>query len=253
MQSIAALIVDDERLARKRLRSLLKTETDIEVIGECATGREALEQLRSGEPDLMFLDVQMPELDGMSVVKAIEGGKAPLIVFVTAYDDYAIQAFEIDAVDYLLKPFDQDRFRKTLNRVRARLLEGRPFSETRLAELLEKFRPRQPERIAIRNGSHLVVLETGAIDWIEAADNYVCLHCGPETHVMRETMNSLEQLLDASRFARIHRSAMVNLDRIKQMQPWFRGDYRIILQDGTTLTLSRNYRERLQSRFLRWA
>lgn len=254
MEAIKSLIVDDERLARQRLRGLLALEPDIEVAGECATGAEAVEALKTASPDVMFLDVQMPELNGFAMLEAMNGSPMPLTVFVTAYDEYAIRAFEVGAVDYLLKPFDRERLQRALDRVRIRLRDhSSPEDDRRLVDLLEKLRTPRPDRLAVRDGAHLVMVKTDTIDWIEAADNYVCLHCGPVTHVMRETMNGIETMLDDAIFVRIHRSTIVNMDRIKELQPWFRGDYRVILQDGTVLTLSRTYREKVQSKLLRWA
>ncbi len=246
--------MDDERLARERLRQLLVEEPDIELAGECATGSEAVRAFRSVDPDLAFLDVQMPELDGFGVIEAAADRPLPMIVFVTAHDEYALRAFEVNAIDYLLKPFDQERLRKTLDRVRARFQSGTTgFDDRALAATLSRLRTPRVDRLAIREGAHLAVVRTDSIDWVEAADNYVCLHCGPVTHIMRETMNSLETSLDDSVFVRIHRSTIVNLDRVKELQPWFRGDYRVILHDGTVLTLSRTFKDRVQSRLLRWA
>jgi len=254
MEPIKSLIVDDERLARQRLRTLLRLEPDIEVTGECATGTEAVQAVRSESPDVMFLDIDMPEMDGFTLLHELRGSRIPLTVFVTAYDEYAIRAFEVNAVDYLLKPFDRERLQKALDRVRVRLRDHNgPEDDRRLMEMLEKLRAPRADRLAVRDGGHLVMVKTESIDWIEAADNYVCLHCGPVTHVMRETMNRIETTLDDSVFVRIHRSTIVNLDRIKELQPWFRGDYRVLLHDGTVLTLSRTYREKVQSRLLRWA
>jgi two-component system, LytTR family, response regulator len=254
MAKIRTLIVDDERLARERLRQLLAQEPDIEVTGECATGNEALRWFRESPPDVAFLDVQMPELDGFGLIEAAPPESLPLFVFVTAYDEYALRAFEVDAVDYLLKPFDQERLRKTLDRVRARLQNGTTrMDERALAATLNRLRAPRVDRLVIRDGAHLAVVRTDSIDWVEAADNYVVVHCGPVTHILRETLNSLESSLDDSVFVRIHRSTIVNLDRVKELQPWFRGDYRVILQDGTVLTLSRTFKDRVQSRLLRWA
>ncbi len=254
MANIRTLIVDDERLARERLRQLLDEEPGIELVGECATGTEAVRAFRSELPDLAFLDVQMPQLDGFGVIEEAASSPLPMIVFVTAYDEYALRAFEVNAIDYLLKPFDQERLRKTLDRVRARMQNGTtPLDERALAATLSRLRSPRVDRLVIREGAHLAVVRTDSIDWVEAADNYVCLHCGPVTHILRETMNSLESSLDDSVFVRIHRSTIVNLDRVKELQPWFRGDYRVILHDGTVLTLSRTFKDRVQSRLLRWA
>ncbi len=246
------LIVDDERIARNRLRALLETEPDVEIIGECANGREAIQALAQTDPDVVFIDIQMPGEDGFGVVRSIPQERTPLVVFVTAYDKYALEAFEVRAFDYLLKPFDRDRFQRTLSNVRSELARGRKPSPTkRFASLIDTLESRPKlERLAIRNKGHVTFLRAESIDWIEAADNYVCLHCGSTTHVMRETMNALEARLDSARFVRIHRSTIVNADRIRELQPWFRGDYRVILQDGTALTLSRSYRQIVEARLL---
>jgi two-component system LytT family response regulator len=254
MANIRTLIVDDERLARERLRQLLAEEPDIEVVGECAAGTDAVRAFRNETIDLAFLDVQMPQLDGFGIIEAASSAPLPFIVFVTAYDEYALRAFEVNAIDYLLKPFDRERLRKTLDRIRARMQNGAPHVDERvLSATLSRLRTPRVDRLVIRDGAHLAVVRTDSIDWVEAADNYVCLHCGPVTHILRETMNSLESSLDDSVFVRIHRSTIVNLDRVKELQPWFRGDYRVILHDGTVLTLSRTFKDRVQSRLLRWA
>jgi two-component system LytT family response regulator len=252
MSNYKVLIVDDERLSRRRIRRLLTLEPDCEVIGECANGAEAVSTLSNSSPDILFLDVQMPELDGFEVIRALNEVR-PLIIFTSAYDDYALRAFEVHAFDYLLKPFDGRRFRESLHRAKARIAQERSGSpDRRFAELFETLsKPRRsPDRIAVRNNGRVVFVKLEDIDWIEASDNYVCLHCGRETHVVRETMSELESLLDSSQFLRVHRSAIVNLDRIRELQPWFRGDYRVILRDGTELTLTKNHREKLESRLL---
>jgi two-component system LytT family response regulator len=207
-------------------------------------------------PDILFLDVQMPELDGFEVVRTVVDEpqqSRPLIIFTSAFDEYALRAFEVHAFDYLLKPFDRRRFRESLQRAKNELTRDRPESQDdRLVALFEHFaNPRRiPDRVAVRNNGRVVFVKVDDIDWIEASDNYVCLHCGRETHVLRETMSQLESHLDPTRFLRVHRSAIVNLDRIKELQPWFRGDYRVILRDGTELTLTRSHREKLESRLL---
>ena len=252
MSNFKVLIVDDERLSRRRIRRLLTLEPDCEVIGECANGAEAVTTLSNTRPDILFLDVQMPELDGFEVIRALTEVQ-PLIIFTSAYDDYALRAFEVHAFDYLLKPFDGKRFRESLHRAKARISQERSGSpDRRFAELVESLSKsrRSPDRIAVRNNGRVVFVKLEDIDWIEASDNYVCLHCGRETHVVRETMSELESRLDAAQFLRVHRSAIVNLDRIKELQPWFRGDYRVILRDGTELTLTKNHREKLESRLL---
>jgi two-component system LytT family response regulator len=252
MRRFKVLIVDDERLSRQRIRRLLAFEPECAIAGECENGRDAVRALARERPDILFLDVQMPELDGFEVLHAIQESR-PLIIFTSAFDEYALRAFEVHAFDYLLKPFDRRRFRESLHRAKIHLTRERSESpDARLASLIEHFANgrRTPDRIAVRNGGRVVFVKVGEIDWVEASDNYVCLHCGSETHVLRETMGQLEARLDPARFVRVHRSAIVNLDRIKELQPWFRGDYRVILRDGTELTLTRSHRERLESRLL---
>lgn len=243
MQRFKALIVDDERLSRQRLRRLLAFEPECELIGECASGAEAVSLLEHETPDLVFLDVQMPEMDGFEVARALAETQ-PLIIFTSAYDEYALRAFEVQAFDYLLKPFDRKRFRESIQRARVRLTQER-------AGVPERRQPsKTPDRFAIRNNGRVVFLKVSDIDWIEASDNYVCLHVGKETHVVRETMSELERRLDPAQFIRVHRSAIVNLDRVKELQPWFRGDYRVVLNDGTELTLTKTHREWLESQLL---
>jgi len=248
--AIRTLIVDDEPLARTRIRSLLQDEADIEVVGECGDGKQAIVALRDLQPDLVFLDVQMPALDGFEVLEAVRGDRLPAVIFVTAYDRYAIRAFEHHALDYLLKPFDRDRFQKALARVRAELQRKQQASASqRLAAMLQDVQSssRKPvQRLVIKSGGRIFFLRVEEIDWIEAAGNYVRLHVGKETHLLRETMNSLEGRLDGQQYVRIHRSTIVAMDRIKELQPWFHGDFKVILKDGAELTLSRGYRQKLQ-------
>jgi two-component system LytT family response regulator len=252
MQRFKALIVDDERLSRQRLRRLLSFEPECEIVGECCNGAEALRALEQERPDILFLDVQMPEMDGFAVVNALVRSR-PLVIFTSAYDEYALRAFEVHAFDYLLKPFDRRRFRESVQRARQQLSQERSgLGEDRVAALLEYLSSarKAPDRLAVRTNGRVVFLKTSEIDWIEAADNYACLHCAKETHVLRETMSELEARLDPARFIRVHRSAIVNLDRIKELQPWFRGDYKVVLNDGTELTLTKSHREKLESRLL---
>jgi two-component system, LytTR family, response regulator len=252
MQPFKVLIVDDERLSRQRLRRLLAFEPEFEIAGECANGTEAVRTLALERPDILFLDVQMPELDGFEVVRALEQTR-PLIIFTSAFDEYALRAFDVHAFDYLLKPFDRKRFRESLDRAKTQLMRDRTASpDNRLVALFEQFtsNQRMPDRVAIRNNGRVVFMKVDEIDWVEASDNYVCLHCGRETHILRETMSQLELRLDPARFLRVHRSTIVNLDRIKELQPWFRGDYRVILRDGTELTMTKSHREKLESRLL---
>ncbi len=249
---IRALIVDDEPLARQRLRALLESESDIEVVGECTDGQEAVAAIREHAPDLLFLDVQMPKLDGFRVLETIGPEQMPVTIFVTAFDRYALRAFEVHALDYLLKPFDRKRFQKAMGRARAQLqTEQSRDVDPRLQALAEGVQSgRRPlERLVIKAGGRVFFLRTDEIDWIEAAGNYVRVHSGGEAHLLRETMNGLEARLDATKFLRIHRSTMVHVERIQELQPWFHGDYVVILRDGTQLTLSRSYRQRLQEFF----
>jgi two-component system LytT family response regulator len=243
------MIVDDEALARERLRQLLRVEADIEIVSECSHGREAVAAIKKESPQLVFLDVQMPELDGFGVLEEIRDGTMPVVVFVTAHDKFALKAFEVHAVDYLLKPFDKERFQTALKKARGHLkrAEGGGLNE-RLAELLADLRPegRHPDRLAVKAGGRVLFVRTAEIDWVEAADNYLSLHVGSESHLMRETMTALESRLDPKQFIRISRSTMVNVERIKELQPMFHGDYVVILRDGTKLNLSRGYRDKLQ-------
>ena len=246
---IRTLIVDDEPLARERVRKLLEKQSDIEIVGECANGREALAAATEHAPDLIFLDAQMPELDGFGFLEKLSGPRMPAVIFVTAHDKFALRAFEVHALDYLLKPFDSERFQKALDRARARLRnkEGDDLNQ-RVAELLADLRggARTPDRLAIKTAGRVILLKIDDIDWVEAADNYVSLHVGNESHLHRETMSTLETKLPADKFMRISRSTIVNVERVKELQPLFHGEYSVILRNGTRLTLSRSYRDKLQ-------
>ena len=247
---IRVLLVDDEPLARERVRKLLEKEPDIELLGECADGASAVQLIREHAPDLVFLDVQMPELDGFGVLERLGSFTLPAVVFITAHDQFALKAFEIHAVDYLLKPFDAARFQTTLQRVRG-ILSGKKRGEldVRLAALLAEVRPEEKnrtlERIAVKSSGRVVFVKVEDIDWIEAADNYVSLHLGTEEHLHRETMATIEGQLPAAQFMRISRSTIVNVDRIKELQPLFHGEYAVLLRNGTRLTLSRSYRDKI--------
>ena len=251
MKTLRALIVDDEPLARERVASLLATEADVEVVGECGDGHEAVDAIRRLAPDLVFLDIQMPGADGFQVIEEVGGDRMPLVIFVTAYDQHALKAFEVRALDYLLKPFDRERFQEALARARGRI-EGRESGDLgrRLMALVQQMRPAAPrtERLVVKSAGKLFFLRTDEIDWIEASGNYVRVHVGNESHLLRETMASLEAKLDPDSFFRIHRSRIVNMERVKEMQPWFNGEYIVILTTGVKLTLSRGYREKLQER-----
>ena len=246
MQQIRAVIIDDERLARQRIRRMLSEATDFAVAAEFENSTQGLAYLEANAAELLFLDVQMPGMDGFSLLEALGPERTPMVIFVTAYDEYALRAFEVHAFDYLLKPFDQSRFERTIDRARRQLsTEGR--SSEKLLDLLKEFRQRsqEPARFAIKTPGRLFFVRQDDIDWMEAADNYVNLHTGHETHLIRETMNALEQRLDSHKFLRIHRSTIVNADRIKELRPWFHGEYIVVLKDGTELTLSRTYREKI--------
>jgi two-component system, LytTR family, response regulator len=246
---IRTLIVDDEPLCRERLRALLADDPDFTIVGECGDGAEAVATLRETPCDLVFLDVQMPVMDGLEVVEAIGPERMPTVIFVTAYDRYALRAFEVQALDYLLKPFDRERFEKALGRAKAHVQRDQSAEASRqLLALLGDTRPgrKHLERLVIKSGGRIFFLKMEEIDWIEAAGNYLRLHVGSETHLLRETMNALEGRIDPERFLRIHRSTIVNIERIREIQPLFHGDYVVLLRDGTELTLSRTYRQRLQ-------
>ena len=248
---IRVLLVDDEPLARDMLREMLEGDPDVTIVGESCNGREALEAIRAHSPDLLFLDVQMPEVGGFEVLASLEKGQIPHVIFVTAYDQYAVRAFEVQALDYLLKPFDQERFDLSWQRAKAQVIRDRNGGvsmDRRILALLEELKAgnKYLERLVIKAGGRIYFLETGEIDWIEAEGNYVSVHSAKKSHMLRETISSLESQLDPKKFVRIHRSAIVRLDFIQELQPWFHGEYRVILQDGTQLTLSRNYRDKLQ-------
>jgi two-component system, LytTR family, response regulator len=245
---IRVLIVDDESLARDMLREMLQTDRQVTIVGESANGRDAVEAIRSLKPDLIFLDVQMPELGGFEVLEAIGNGQLPHVIFVTAYDQYAVRAFEVHALDYLLKPFDEDRFEAAWHRAKEQIArEQANGTDQQILQLLEELKAgnRYLERLVIKSGGRIYFLETADIDWIEAEGNYVSVHSGKKSHLLRETISSLESQLDPKKFVRIHRSSIVRIDRIQELQPWFHGEYRVILNGGTQLTLSRNYREKL--------
>src|SRR5437870_899526 len=223
---IRTLIVDDEKLARKRIRRLLAGENDVEVIGECGDPQEAISAIQQRSPDLVFLDVQMSEMDGFSLLESARVQRMPAVIFVTAFDQYALRAFEVHALDYLLKPFDRARFRKALDRARAQLHQQSGAAlDHRLSALLESIgnKPKHMDRVVIKSAGRIMFLRTDEIDWIEAADNYVRLHVGTESHLLRETLGALEARLDSTKFLRIHRSTLINIDRMKELQPWFHG------------------------------
>jgi len=231
---IQAMVVDDEPLARSSLRVLLRRDPEIELVSECGSGKEALREIRARKPELVFLDVQMPECDGFDVLEQLGKDLPPALVFVTAYDQYALRAFEAGALDYLLKPFDNARFARALERAKERIAL--------------KDAPRKIERLAIKNAGEMLFLKISEIDWIEAADYYVCLHAGARTHLLRRSMNEVEEELGTGAFCRIHRSAIVNLERVRRLEVSEEGGTDVVLGNGTRLRLSRRYKRQLQGR-----
>ncbi len=246
---LSAIIVDDEMIARMGIRRLLRREPDIDVIAECGNGAEALEALTAHKPDLMFLDIQMPELDGFEVLQRLRPESTPVVIFVTAYDEHALRAFEAHALDYLLKPVDEARFDGALLRARE-YIRSRSADQltSRLLAMIEELKGQQsPDRLVIRNSGRLLFVQLDDIDWIEAADNYVCIHSGGKSYTLSEKISALEARLDRRRFIRVHRSRMVNLDKVREVHPMFNGDYVFLLRDGTEVSSGRNYRERLRA------
>ena len=269
MTRLSVLIVDDEAFARQRLRRLLSEQPDVEIVGEAANGREAVALITTHDPDVVLLDVQMPRVDGFGVLRALDG-PAPLVIFVTAFDEHAVAAFNVHAFDYILKPVEPARFAEAIERARAQIAQSTaaerhakmvafldatqdaPARDAAIADI-EGAAPnvggRGPlDRLLVKEDGRMYFVPVGEIDWIEAFGNYARLHTGQRTHLIRETMATLERALDARRFARIHRSTIVNLDRIRQMDLWGSGDYMVRLSDGTQLKLSRWYRDRLEAR-----
>jgi two-component system LytT family response regulator len=251
VNKIRTLIVDDEAMARERILGLLSQEQDVEVVGQCSDGQQAVSAIQQLSPELVFLDVQMPAVDGFGVIKQVGAERMPMVVFVTAYDEYALQAFEVHALDYLLKPFGRDRLQQCLDHARHQRDRRRAGDLGKsLLALVQDFRPEQKkqDRLVVKSGGRVFFVRTDEIDWIEAAGNYVRLHMKDQSHLFRETMNQMESRLDPQRFFRIHRSRIVNTERIKELQPWFNGEYVVLLQNGAQLRLSRSYREKLEER-----
>jgi len=234
-KKIHALVVDDEPLARSNLTVLLRLDPEIEIVRECGSGREALAEIRNSKPDLVFLDVQMPECDGFDVLEMLGRDLPPAVVFVTAYDQYALRAFESGALDYLLKPFDNARFERALGRAKERIAHGRNALRT-------------IGRLSVKSAGQVSFLKISEIDWIEAADYYSCLHVGGKTHLLRRSLSELDQELDQGVFCRIHRSTIVKLDRVRGLKLNKNGEFDVLLDNGTRLRLSRRYRKQLQSR-----
>lgn len=254
---IKTLIIDDEPLARRNLRVLLEQDDQIEIVDECRNGHEAVQAINTHSPDLIFLDIQMPEMDGLEVLARVGPEQIQAIIFVTAFDQYALKAFEVHALDYLLKPFDDERFARALERAKSQIAASEidKLSQRLLALLEDRKSERKGSdeqsyltRLMIKTSNRMMLLKVEEIDFIEADGNYAKLHAGRKTHLLREKMNDLEGRLDPARFVRIHRSVIVNLERIKEMQPHFNGDYIVILDDGRQLRLSRSRREQLEAK-----
>jgi two-component system LytT family response regulator len=250
MTPIRTLIVDDEPLARERIRTLLAEHSSIEVIAECATGREALTAMVEKRPDLVFLDVQMPEMDGFEVLESVERADWPIVIFVTAYDQYALRAFDVHALDYLLKPFDRTRFDRAVRRAESELRDRRSSTTTdaRLAALIEQLKldRQRPRRLVVKSGGRIFFVKFAEIDWVEAAGNYVKLHVGPSEHLVRDTMKNVAERLEGLRFVRIHRSILVNPDRICELRQAADGGWEVVLADGTRLSAGRDADSRLK-------
>jgi two-component system, LytTR family, response regulator len=249
--TLRIVVADDEPIGRQRLIRLLQAETDTDIVAACADGEEAVEAIREHAPDIVLLDIQMPHLDGFEVVAALGDAHQPAVIFVTAHDQYALRAFEVHAFDYLLKPVDQDRLREAIHRATSSAGRAGPGSTTRrilalLEELNARERARGRDRLVVRTPERSFFLRSETIDWIEAAGKFVHIHVGRSVHALRESMAELEQELDPGRFLRISRSVIVNLERIQEIQPWFQGDYVLILTDGTRLTSTRGYRDNMR-------
>ena len=259
---LRALIVDDEKLARDRLRRFLRSDPQIEIIGECDGGQSAIATILTELPDIVFLDIQMPETTGFDVITALKAGglssrRMPAIVFVTAYDQYAVEAFEVHALDYIVKPFDAARVRDALEHVKEHAARTGDLYSARIAALIDQLDARSSrledesakrwqERIAVKSRDRIVFVNAASIDWIESAGNYLRLHTGDKSHLIRESLSALTTRLDPSMFVRIHRRVIVNIERVREMQPWFAGDWIVILRSGTQLRMSRNYRELIE-------
>ena len=247
---IRTLIIDDVQLARERLKRCLGEESGVEVVGECDNGERAVASIRDLRPDLIFLDVQMPALDGFGVLEALGGEGLPAVVFVTAYNEYAIQAFEVNALDYLLKPVDCKRLHKAVERVRSQAARAPAESfDERFRALIEDIKspPRHLKRLTIRQTGRTILLPADEIDWVETYGNYLKVHAGRESHLIRGTMQQLETKLDPEKFVRVHRSALVNIEKVKEIYPRSNGDQDLVLHDGRQLILSRNYRDKFLS------
>ncbi len=247
---IRAIIIDDEPLSCRKIRRMLQNDPEIEVIGECKNGNQAVAAIKQKNPDLIFLDVQMPEMNGFEVLEALDPGEIPIVIFVTAYDRYALKAFDFFALDYLLKPFARTRFERTLTRAKTQLQKGR--ADNGFHEILQELRkqPESVDRLMVKSSGRTLLLRDFEIDWIEAKRRYVYLHVGKERHLFKASISHMGLQLNPKKFFRISRSAIINLDRTRELQQMFHGDYLVILRDGTTLRFSRRYRAKLNDLFL---
>lgn len=251
--TLRVIIVDDEELARRGIRTRLQRSPDVEIVAECGNGRQAIDAIRRFAPDLVFLDVQMPGKTGFDVIEAIGGTAFPYVIFVTAHDRYAIRAFEVNALDYLLKPIDDERFDQAFQRARQALSRDRNSDlGRRLAAVVVEISAKdgtakRNDRMVVRSAGRVIFVKTSEIDWVEAAGDYVTLHAGKKSWLMRETISDMETKLQPKGFSRIHRSTIVNTERIAEMRPLDNGEYRVLLRDGTELKLSRSYRQQLES------
>jgi len=248
MEKIKTIVVDDEPLARKRLQNLLKEDDEIELLKLCRNGKEAIETILKYSPDLVFLDIQMPEIDGFEVIRRLNMQRIPIIIFVTAYDEYALDAFEVHALDYLLKPFDKKRFYKALNRAKDYLKNSTNKFDSKLESLVQELNPTPSylNRLMVKTSGRVFFVGADEIEWIEASGNYVQLHTGDKSYLIRETMSNMGKKLNPDKFYRIHRSTIVNIECVKELQSWFHGDYMVIMKNGEKLTMSRNYKDLLQ-------
>jgi two-component system, LytTR family, response regulator len=240
LSTLKVAIVDDEPLALQRLRRLVAAEPDLQIVAEGHDGMQAVELIHAHDPDVVFLDVQMPELDGFGVLEIVGPQEMPPVVFVTAYDEYAVRAFEANAVDYLLKPFDQARFRAAVQKARRYVADGASANVAKLTENVRR------DRVVIRSDGRYVMLRSKDIEFVEAAGNYMVVHTTAKSHTVRETLSSLEGRLDSERFVRIHRSSLVNIDFVQEMQPTFHGEYVLTLKSGHRVNLSRSYRDKIK-------
>jgi two-component system, LytTR family, response regulator len=245
MRSIKTLIVDDERLAREKVRALLADDADIEIVGECANGADAIVAVRKQRPDLVFLDVEMPGANGFQVLQRLRGERLPMVVFITAHDEYAVRAFEVEAIDYVMKPFDRKRFTDALRRAKRQMNEPEEEAEGRILRLLERML-KPLDHFVVKQRDRTFLLPVPEIDWIEAEGKYVRLHAAGAAHLVRESIGDVEERLDARRFLRIHRGTIVNVKRILEMHRGFGGGIFVVLRDGTKLTMSRRYRTRIR-------